>query len=268
MGGDSEKKQKQILEILRVSATFLIQNQIAVRNNLIPFLVLCVFGYVSTYEGTAFSLSQLFGQSSNGSGTSVGVYGIPVTPAAISFTLLVIFLRFGFSLFHGIDLVCSNKKLIFVADFESTENAVLLQSFKDAYLIDSFLIFLNKPSPIDSTNISTKRFVSTIINLCLIGALLFSQSVVLIALTNISILSAYLAAILYFIMFSVYFLKLRDVLKNYPEIAEVSRLPIFTISSLYILQPMLSGLMSLLIIQLLSPHLVSGTFVKFSFAFF
>jgi hypothetical protein len=210
----------------------------------------------------------LYGQSSDGSSTGVGVYGIPITPVAISFALLVVFLRFGFSLFHGIDLVCSNKKLIVTAGFESTEEAVLLQSFKDAYLIDSFLIFLNRPSPIDSKNISTKRFVSTIINCCLIAALLFSQSIVLIAFSNMNVHFAYLAAALYFVLFLVYFIKMQDVLKNYPEIAETSPFPILTIKFLYILQPILSVVMSWLIIKQLKPHLISGTFIKFSFTFF
>jgi len=249
-------KEKQTLEILRVSATFLIQNQIAVRNNLIPFVVLCMFGYVSSYEGAVFSLDlQRFAP-----------YGIEFTPIAISFALLVIFVRFGFSLFHGIDLVCSNKELIYGAKFDEAEKAVLLQSFKDAYLIDSFLIFLNHPSPIDSKNIRTKRVVSAIINGCLISSLLFSQSIVIIAFANIAISLAWAAATFYIILFSVYLLKMLDVLKNYPKIAERSKPPIYTIKILYFSQPLASLVLSILLIMALSPHSPSNAFVKFKWA--
>jgi hypothetical protein len=246
---DSEN-QKQVLEILRVSSRFFIQNQISTRVNIIPFLVLLVIGYAMIFDSSLVDFGQLLGQADQSSGTSGPntIVSVPITPIAISIGLLLLFTRFGFTLFHGMDLACSNKNLIVTSSFDSDKETVLLSSFKDAYLIDSFLIFLNHHKEVDSVNLTPKRFLSAIINVALIFTLLFGQSIVIAVACNVSLYLSVLLALLYFVLFLVFYVKLSDIRRLYPMISVKSIAPRAFILILYFAQAIISALLSLNVI--------------------
>jgi hypothetical protein len=177
------------------------------------------------------------------------MFGIPVTPVAIAIGLLVVFMRFGFSLFHGLDLACSNKNLIVQANFDEAEREVLLQSFKDAYLIDTFLIYLNKPLLRQDIKIRQKRLAALIVNFILNASLLYAQFIVVMAFAQKSPMWAYGAAGLYFVLFAIFASKVIALPKMYQEISETRPRPIYIISGIYLLLPILSALISVLVLS-------------------
>ena len=185
-------------------------------------------------------------------------------PLTIAIGNFIFFARFGFSLFHGIDLSCSNKELINKSKFNSYEEFALTSSLKDAFLVDSFLIFLNEHRYADVKKLNYKRGLSFIINLLLCSSLIAGQMVVITTLANMNRTLAVVSAFIYFIMFLGFTMKIRDIPKSYKGIAERSRFPVNTILWTYYVLVVVSLYTSLLIVSFYVNCKPSTDFLKFS----
>jgi len=243
---ETEHDRKQALEILRVSARFFIVNQTTIRSSLIPFVFLSILGFAISIDSSLLNINHITGSDNS---TLPPPFTMPITPTAVSIGLIFLFARFGFSLFHGIDLACANKTLIVESKFNPTEEFTLLCSFKDAYLTDSFLIFLNEHRSIDKENLISKRILSYVINIILVCVLILGQSIVIVILSNINYYIAVTTSFIYFMLFSVFFMKLNDVSRIYSSIAEKNVLPRQFLLSLYVFQCLISAVASFLILR-------------------
>lgn len=262
---------KQTVDIVRLSSTFYVAVQVSIRSLIIPFILLVVVGYILVISDPVVNTSGISGEKLLGLHKSDGgfggsMFGVPVTPFAVSLGLFLLFARFGFSLFQTAEIYCSCRNLIEKTNMEIEEREVVLSSLKDNFLVDAFAIFVVDQPKGNFIGLMAQRIVAFIVVFFAACVLLLAQTIVLWVFIQIGYALFYFFSATYFCFFGIFLFKIWNLTSKYPNLSEGINIPRLFISFTFIIILFFSVFISYSVFKYFSPFSENETLQKFPIA--